>query len=104
MLAQAANSRSRQPAITGAANSRLLRVCASIGIAVVAAALCWLTLNAHGPNVGKSGHVFYGGDFGWTHNAAREFLHGVDPYRHPPAEDYAPYPFPAVIFAMPFLK
>ena len=103
MLAQAANSQSRPQAITGAVNSRSLRVCASIAIGIVATGLCWLALNAHGPNVGKSGHVFYGGDFGWNHMAAREFLQGVDPYRHPPAEDYAPYPFPAVIFAMPFL-
>ena len=103
MFAQGANSESRQRVITGAANSRSLRVCASIGIGIVATGLCWLVLNAHGPSIGTSGEAIYGGDFGWIYNAAREFLQGVDPYRHPPAKDYAPYPFPALVFAMPFL-
>jgi len=103
VLAEAANSGSRQRAVTGAANSRSLRICVSVGIGIVAAGLCWLTLNAHGPSIGTAGEAIYGGDFGWIYNAAREFLQGVDPYRHPPAKDYAPYPFPALVFAMPFL-
>jgi hypothetical protein len=65
--------------------------------------LCWLTLMAQGPLETPSGESFLGGDFGWCYHAAREFLSGLDPYRHPAAVDFPRYPFPALIFAMPLL-
>ncbi len=41
-------------------------------------------------------------DFGWALHAARDLLNGLDPYRHPIVPDYAPYPLPAALVALPF--
>jgi hypothetical protein len=48
--------------------------------------------------------MIHGGaaDFGFALHAARDLLHGLDPYRHPVVSDYAPYPLTAALVAMPF--
>jgi len=79
------------------------RIFVSIAIGLASATLCWLAVTAHGESVTAFGLRFLGADFGWSYNAAHEFMSGLDPYRHPPAIEYGPYPFPAVLFAIPFL-
>ena len=79
------------------------RLFVSLAIALVSGALCWGVLHARGPTTSVFGGIYYGADFGWSYNAAREFLAGLDPYRFPPFINYTPYPFPAVLAAMPFL-
>lgn len=41
-------------------------------------------------------------DFRWALLAARDLFHGLDPYRHPIVPDFAPYPLPAALVALPF--
>jgi hypothetical protein len=72
-----------------------LRTPISAAIGGGAAVVCWVFLS-HQPQLGA-------GDFNWAIRAARDLLHGSDPYHHTFGYEAVPYPLPAALFGLPFI-